>query len=187
MERPVIREEKKVILTLLREEDAEWMWREVNRRDTLPVMGKYGIFSVEEEKNFIQKAYEDKDMPRLLIVTKDGRRAGVIGVNAYDRRDGTAEIGYWLAHDMRGKGYAKEALSLFIDFLFTELNYRRLYAFTDVTNAASQRVLEANGFKREGKLRKHSYNGVVGDYVDVLVYGLLRREWERRRRSEDKG
>ncbi len=181
MERPIIREGKRVILTLLREEDSEWMWKEVNRRDTLPVMGRYGIFSVEEEKNFVQKAYEDKDKPRLLIMTKDGKRAGIIGVNEYDRRDGTAEIGYWIAHDMRGKGYAKEALSLFVDFLFTELNYRKLYAVTDSVNVASQRVLEANGFRREGRLRKHSYNGSIGKYVDALIYGLLRKEWERLR------
>ena len=181
MDRPVVREGESVVLTLLTEEDVEWIWREVNRRDTLVPMGKYGIYSIEQEKGFVEKAYADKDMPRLLITTKTGERVGIIGVNEYDRRSGTAEVGYWIAHDKRGKGYAKEALALFVDFLFKELNYRKLYAYTSERNSASQRVLESNGFKREGRLRKHAYDGIEGKYVDVLIYGLLRRDWEKKR------
>ncbi len=178
MDRPVIREGKKVILTLLRDEDVEWLWREVNKRDTLPVMGMYGILSVEDEKSFVKSAYEDKNKPKLLIMTKEGERIGVIGVNKYNRLSGTAEIGYWIVSKMRGKGYGKEALSLFLDLLFKELNFRRVYAFTYETNLASQRVLEGNGFKLEGRLRKHSYSGSEGRYVDLLVYGILREEWK---------
>ncbi len=180
MERPVIRGGKRVLLVPLVEEDAEWLWKEVNRRDTFPVIGRYGVVSLENEKEFIKRAFEDKDKPRLLIMTKEGKRIGVIGVNEYSRYHGRAEVGAWLVHDERGKGYGREALSLFVDFLFTELNYRKLYAYTDAINVPAQRVLEGVGFKKEGRLRKHSYNGSIGGYVDTLVYGLLRREWERR-------
>lgn len=41
---------------------------------------------------------------------------------------------------------------------------------------ASARVLEKNGFVREGTLREQCV--VNGDVSDTWVYGLIRREWE---------
>jgi RimJ/RimL family protein N-acetyltransferase len=46
-----------------------------------------------------------------------------------------------------------------------------------VENVPSQRVLEKNGFKREGELRKRFFNH--GQYRDEYMYSLLRAEWQK--------
>jgi ribosomal-protein-alanine N-acetyltransferase len=53
---------------------------------------------------------------------------------------------------------------------------------TDVDNVPSQRVLEKNWFKREGVLRKRTFNR--GQYGDEYMYSLLREEWAKARKSE---
>ena len=181
MECPTIRKGERVRLVPLTEEDVDWLWRTVNRREIWIWMGRYGVLSLEDERQFVQRALSDKDRPHLLILNEKGERVGVVGVNEYDRYNGRAEVGYWISPEHQGKGYATEALELFLDLLFRELNYRKVYAPTFASNEASWRVLEKTGFKREGRLRKHSYNPATGRYDDDLVYGLLRREWERMR------
>ncbi len=52
----------------------------------------------------------------------------------------------------------------------------RIWAFADVRNVASARVMEKLGMQLEGVLRQHDVRR--GEFVDRAVYGLLRAEWE---------
>jgi RimJ/RimL family protein N-acetyltransferase len=110
----------------------------------------------------------------------DGRKIGFISyylvrsdyLNLY-------EIGYRIKPNERRKGYTTEAAGLLVNYLFTTQNIERIESVTDTANLPSQRVLEKNGFRREGKLRKRFYRD--GDYRDEYMYRLLREEWERAR------
>ena len=75
---------------------------------------------------------------------------------------------YW------GSGFATQAVGLVVGKGFEDLGIERIEAFVDPTNIASQRVLEKNGFVKEGLLR----NWVVqkGAVKDRLVYAILRSE-----------
>jgi ribosomal-protein-alanine N-acetyltransferase len=59
--------------------------------------------------------------------------------------------------------------------MFRTMGIARIESVTDVKNVPSQRVLEKNGFKREGMLKKRFY--LDGEYRDEYIYGLLREEW----------
>lgn len=88
------------------------------------------------------------------------------------------EIGYRMKPSERRKGYTTEAARLLVHYLFTtKREIERIESVTDVENVPSQRVLEKNGFKREGKLRKRFCN--KGEYRDEYMYSLLREEWEK--------
>jgi RimJ/RimL family protein N-acetyltransferase len=89
-----------------------------------------------------------------------------------------AELGYCLATDAWGKGYVGEALGALVDYAFEELHLNRLEADVDPRNAASKRVLERLGFRREGLLRERWI--VAGHVSDTAIYGLLLREWQAR-------
>src|SRR5437868_10901522 len=56
-------------------------------------------------------------------------------------------IGYWVSHDLHGRGLATAAVAHIKRIAFTELGLHRLQAETLVHNVASQRVLERNGFE----------------------------------------
>jgi RimJ/RimL family protein N-acetyltransferase len=87
------------------------------------------------------------------------------------------EIGYRIKPSERNKGYATEAVRLLVDHLFTrKKEIERIESVTDVANVPSQRVLEKNGFKREGELRKRAFN--KGQYRNEYMYSLLREEWK---------
>jgi RimJ/RimL family protein N-acetyltransferase len=88
------------------------------------------------------------------------------------------EIGYRIKPSEMRKGYTTEATRLLVDHLFTsKKEVERIESVTDVENVPSRRVLEKNGFKREGELRKRFYN--KGQYRNEFMYSLLREEWEK--------
>jgi len=86
-----------------------------------------------------------------------------------------AELGYALAREAWGLGYAREALEGLLDFAFRRLALHRLEADVDPRNARSIRVLEGLGFTREGMLRERYH--LLGEIQDAAMYGLLAREW----------
>ena len=63
--------------------------------------------------------------------------------------------------------------------LFGHTAVERLEARCSVANVASQKVLEAVGFEREGRLR--SYFRLDGGRVDNYLYALLREAFLGRR------
>lgn len=97
------------------------------------------------------------------------------------KHDDDAEIGYWAHPDARGRGLMTEACSLVVRHAFIPaddggVGLRRLKVFAADGNAASQRVITANGFTRTGKHRLDTRLG-DGTYVDTVAFDLLREEY----------
>jgi RimJ/RimL family protein N-acetyltransferase len=115
----------------------------------------------------------------IISSRSDDKKIGFIAYYLI-RRDylNLFEIGYRIKPGERRKGYTTEAARLLVDYLFrTKKEIERIESVTDVENVPSQRVLEKNGFKREGELRKRFYN--KGQYRNEYMYSLLREEWEK--------
>lgn len=90
------------------------------------------------------------DVFSWVIATLDGDRSigGVTGAIEGD----AAEIGFLLNQSYWGRGYAGEAASGVIDWLFSLPNIARVWATCDTENASSIRVLQKLGFRREKTL-----------------------------------
>lgn len=84
-----------------------------------------------------------------------------------------AEVGYVLAKDSWGQGFATEALCALIAAA-PAFGVTRVYAICHTDHLASARVLEKGGLTREGVLRRHAEfpNLAPGQLLDVLYYGL---------------
>ena len=104
----------------------------------------------------------------------DGRTDRCLGlVNYHDGhiRNKRAAIGYIVDPAHCRQGVATEAVSAMVEFCFRELGLHRLQAFIHPDNAASLKLIERLGFRREGLLRE---NLRVGDeWRDDLLYALL--------------
>ena len=84
-----------------------------------------------------------------------------------------AELGYVLARKHWGKGYVTEATRLVLETGFHDLDIERIEAYVDPTNIGSQKVLEKNGFIKEGLLRKWvTQRGII---KDRYIYSILRK------------
>jgi RimJ/RimL family protein N-acetyltransferase len=99
---------------------------------------------------------------------------GSIGVRRLGGLDeGTAEIGYWVKREARGRGVATAALRLASRWALSEAGIERLQLRADAENAPSQRVAERAGFVREGVLRSCRFNARRNRRADFVVYSLL--------------
>ncbi len=110
---------------------------------------------------------------------------GIIGDVAFhrmfeDKRQ--AEIGYTLSREHWGQGYGTEAVAGLIDWLFSTFDLHRIRANIDPLNAASARLLEKAGMRREGTWIESLW--FKGAWTDETWYAVLRREWEARRARE---
>lgn len=131
--------------------------------------------TAQAEREWVDSvAGPDADDVHLLICA-DGDPVGTVGLDGVDERAGIGELGYYVAADAWGNGYATDEARTLADYAFTELRLHRIQAKAFAGNAASKRVLEKVGFEREGVLRDHWYRD--GTHEDVHVYGLLESEW----------
>jgi RimJ/RimL family protein N-acetyltransferase len=85
-----------------------------------------------------------------LVERSSGRAVGAAALRIGPPGDG--EIGYWVAPDSRGAGYAAEATGLLADWGF-DLGLERIRLLTDVHNLASVRTALRAGFAFEGLAR----------------------------------
>jgi RimJ/RimL family protein N-acetyltransferase len=133
------------------------------------------------EKEF-EKHLEGREKSDFVIEV-DGTVIGEIGLHEWrNRRAGSASFGVSIRDpEYLGKGYGREAIDLLLDWSFRIMNYRRIHLETLANNERAVRCYRACGFVEEGRLRQHEYYN--GSYADVLVMGILRDEWESRRKA----
>jgi len=85
---------------------------------------------------------------------------------------GTFEVGIGLDADVRGKGYGREALALFTDWLFEHAAAQVVEAPTDPGNAPMRAVFGHVGW---------SLGATVTEYGrDWVMYRITRQEWQAR-------
>ena len=147
------------------------------------VMLYYGMEPFKEDSqakkeiDWFLKIWEEGTGTRWIISQKNGNDfIGEIGFYDYKKDHKKAEIGYKLARRHWRKGYMSEALVAMLDYMYNNLELNRVQALVDPRNPASFLLLEKHGFQREGVLRDYEFER--GDYVDLIMLSILRKEWE---------
>ena len=128
------------------DESADWWLGMVTEHD-----GKDGVF-------------------RAIMV--DGIVVGNISVEQKSDvycKDG--ELGYLLLTDYWSKGIMTEAVRQICEIAFAELDIIRITGLVYAPNVASQRVLEKNGFMREGIQKNAVFKD--GQIYDLFLYAKL--------------
>jgi RimJ/RimL family protein N-acetyltransferase len=82
------------------------------------------------------------------IARADGAFLGTTVLFGFEN-DGSAEIGFWLGPQARGRGLGTAAITLTMRWAFEELGLRRVHGLTAPANALSQRAMERSGMRRE--------------------------------------
>jgi ribosomal-protein-serine acetyltransferase len=89
----------------------------------------------------------------------------------------SAEVGYWLDAGFVGRGLVTRTVSAMLDHAFGPLGLDRVGIRAVADNVRSRGVAERLGFTQEGVLRE--YAAFPDARRDLVVYGLLAREWRR--------
>ncbi len=83
--------------------------------------------------------------------------------------EGSAELGYWVAEEYQGRGYATQASQMLIKRAFEDLNIQRVFASYKKENLASARVLEKLGFKYFAELNNIDYTNRVFREIAMVL------------------
>ena len=102
----------------------------------------------------------------------------MIGLKDIDWKNGEATGGGMriARKEIRTRGLATDAWMILMRYAFYELRLNRVNGSALVYNAASIKVCERVGFKREGVKRQAVYKN--GEYHDMIYYGCLRSDYE---------
>lgn len=126
-------------------------------------------------KNFIPNQANGPE-PRMAIEV-NGKLIGTVGYYWEHKESNWLEAGiviyepeYW------NGGYGTEALTLWVDYLFSSMPLVRVGITTWSGNKRMMRAAEKIGMKLEGRMRKCRY--YEGEYFDSIRMGVLREEWE---------
>jgi len=157
-----------------RESDAEALFPTMSHPDSMRYWSSAPFTSLLDlRKSFAETENETSNWKIWAITTLDSDTA--IGfVAASTKRKGVSEIGYMIAREELGRGYGREAVGMLIEKLFSD-GQRRVFADVDPDNQPSVKLLEALGFRLEGRLRAE-WEMHIG-IRDSLIYGLLAGEW----------
>ena len=128
-----------------------------------------------------QPSFDAGELAAFAITLKaNSELVGAVGLQVAQSFD-RANMGYWIGEPFWGLGYCTEAARSIVKYGFTELKLQRLHAQHLARNPASGRVLQKIGMSKEGTARQHTKKW--GKFEDLVLYGLLRSEWEGRESS----
>ena len=116
--------------------------------------------SVEDARDIICRP-RDRLLPHLFITVPGHAGARLVGSIGLGRDGDEVELGYWIAKDHRGRGYATEAVRAMLN-LSRALGHKQLLATHYSDNPGSFRVLEKAGFRRSGGSCERSSTGRDG-------------------------
>jgi RimJ/RimL family protein N-acetyltransferase len=168
---------ERLILRKIRLEDAPILFAAYTQDDEVT---RYTTWrphqKLEQTEEFVRSclsAWERKTRFPFVIMLREGNE--IIGMIDPHVEGSIVGLGYVIAHDHQGKGYATEAARAMIDWALQQPEINRVYATTDVENAASARVMEKAGMQREGLLLKYIIHPDMGDEPrDSYIYAVVK-------------
>jgi ribosomal-protein-alanine N-acetyltransferase len=114
--------------------------------------------------------------PRCVAVVEreSGELVGHMAFHPWFVR-ATHEVGWAIAPERQGCGYATEAARALLDYAFDVLGCHRVIATCQPQNEASWRVMEKLGMRREAHFRQ-ALHQETGEWWDEYFYALLADE-----------
>lgn len=126
-------------------------------------------YTGEDARRFLDLPQQHR-LPRFLVTLPSAAGARMIGGIGLDRRGRHVELGYWIAREHWGRGYAREAARAVVGLART-LGHDRIVGSHFLDNPASGRVLEHAGFRRTGRIVER-YSRGRGTVFPAREYAL---------------
>jgi ribosomal-protein-alanine N-acetyltransferase len=172
----------KVYLRPLEENDAYGNYAKWFNEAEVCVGNGHHIFPYlnEHALDYINRTRQSKNSLVLAIISvENDEHIGNISLQDIHTIFRSAEFGIILGEKQYwNRGVSKEAARLIIHHGFAALNLNRISCGTFENNLGMHKLAESLGFKKEGVRRSAAYKNNV--YLDVVEYGLLKEEWNRK-------
>jgi RimJ/RimL family protein N-acetyltransferase len=128
-------------------------------------------YTLDNAAEFIQWQARS-NFEKVFAIDSNGEICGLVGlILQKDIYRKSAEIGYWVGEPFWGQGIATAAVGKVVRVAFDDLKLARVYAGAFEYNRGSMRVLEKNGFVKEGIAKKAVFKN--DKFWDEHRYALL--------------
>lgn len=165
----IVLETPRLLLREFTDDDLPFVLRLLNEPSWLRFIGDRGVRTLDDARRYLD------DGPRkvqalhgfslwCVVPRETGLPVGMCGLIRRDTLP-DADVGFAFLPEAWGKGLATEAAAAVLAHARDVLGLRRVLAITDPENAASIRVLERIGLRREGTVR------MPGEEIDLLLFG----------------
>ena len=167
--------EERAILKDIDESDLPLLldWR--NRKPIRRVMFDSDMISWEQHSRWFNKL-KNSDSTVSKLFYFDHIPYGMLNITQIDSINNTCEWGFYIGSPKAPKGMGTILGYTALNYIFQELQIRKLTAQVFDFNDKSINFHKRMGFTEEGKLRAHVLKN--GQYIDVFLYGFLSSEWE---------
>jgi RimJ/RimL family protein N-acetyltransferase len=185
---PLILETPRLILRPFTDDDVPSFSRYRSDPEVARYQGWEAPFTLEQAAEFIdymKTATPGKPGPGYQIALErksDGVLIGDCFFKILEEDPRQAEIGFTLAREFHGQGYASEGVGRLLQYLFDELKLHRVRGNCDPQNTASIRLMERLGMRHEGHWIKSLW--FKGAWADEDWFAILREEWQTRQIGE---
>lgn len=135
----------------------------------------------EDEKikvsNWYKSRNDQSDRLDLAIALKDSKQIiGEVVFNEFDDCSNNVNFRVLMSQSYRNQGLGSEAIQLFIQYGFEQLNLHKISLEVFSFNPRAEHVYTKVGFKLEGiKREDFKYND---KYIDTKIFGLLKSEYD---------
>lgn len=167
---------KNIYLRALEPEDLEFVYAIENDESIWHVSNTqtpYSKFLIHQYlENAHQDIYEAKQLRLAICNNSTSEAIGLIDLFEFDPKNNRAGVGVVIQNSTdRTKGIGSEALSLIIEYAFTQLQLHQLFANIGTENEISIGLFSKFGFQKIGV--KKQWNKINGVYEDEILYQLI--------------
>jgi RimJ/RimL family protein N-acetyltransferase len=180
---------ERLVIRGMTADDAEALWERRNDPQVSKYQNWEHPYPREDAERIARSVGESDDLAEdgwwmgVVENAATGEEVGDLAVHLeWQRR--SAEIGYNFLPKHWGKGYAVEACTALVEYLFDGIGVTRVFGMLHPENRASAQVLERLGMVFEGHTRSSYWDG--DEVSDDWIYGMLvedRDAWRDRPRG----
>ena len=171
-------ESERLLLRRIDENDVKEIFSIRSDAETMKYIPRPLVKNLEEAMEHLAKidfGIENNEAINWAITIKGNRKLlGIIGFYRTKHEHYRSEIGYMLLPEIHGKGIASEAVEIVVRFGFKEMKLHSIEAIIDPENGASEKVLQKNGFIKEGHFKENEFYD--GKFLDCFIYSRLNNE-----------
>ncbi|HEX3023125.1 MAG TPA: GNAT family N-acetyltransferase [Lachnospiraceae bacterium] len=175
-------ETKRLILRRFQEEDIDQSF--TNWTSDINSSKYFALYPHNEKREtekmircWIQSYEMDTSYIWAIELKETGDVIGSISVDVTFASLETCEIAYIIGSSWWSKGYATEAMTTILNFLFTHEDFYLIEAKYNVTNTASGKLLRKLGMKQDGILRDRRMDKLTGERNDLAICSILKSEY----------
>ena len=151
-------ENETILLRAVEPEDLEKLYRWENNPELWDVGNTRNPYSKFALKQYILQCsvdiYESKQLRLMMVSKASGAVVGTVDLFDFELHHSRIALGLYVDPTFQGKGFAKSALRLIEEYVFSYLKINQLYMHISVNNIASMRMFEQEQYEKNGILKQ---------------------------------